>query len=112
MGFFLFFFLNPLLRMIAAIPSSALEECGRPGFSPCLGKTPWRRERLPAPVFWPGEFHGLYSPWGHKESDTTEQLSLSLHIRENNLKKNILGWPKCSFEFFCLHACVCVCACT
>ena len=19
-----------------------------------------------------GEFHGLYSPWGHKESDTTE----------------------------------------
>ena len=28
------------------------------------------------PVFWPGEFHGLYSPWGGKESDTTEQLSL------------------------------------
>ena len=21
--------------------------------------------------------HGLYSPWGHKESDMTEQLSLS-----------------------------------
>ena len=27
------------------------------------------------PVFWPGEFHGLYSPWGHKESNTTERLS-------------------------------------
>ena len=26
---------------------------------------------------WPGEFHGLYNPWGHKELDTTEQLSLS-----------------------------------
>ena len=39
---------------------------------------PWRRERLPTPVFWPGEFHGLYSPWGHKESDVTERLSLSL----------------------------------
>ena len=25
------------------------------------------------------KFHGLYSPWGCKESDTTEQLSLSLH---------------------------------
>ena len=25
-------------------------------------------------VFWPREFHGLYSLWGHKESDTTEQL--------------------------------------
>ena len=37
---------------------------------------PWRRERLSTPVFWPGEFHGLYSPWGHKESDTTEQLSV------------------------------------
>ena len=23
-------------------------------------------------IFWPGEFHGLYSPWGGKESDTTE----------------------------------------
>ena len=21
---------------------------------------PWRRERLPTLVFWPGEFHGLY----------------------------------------------------
>ena len=30
------------------------------------------------PVFWPGEFGGLYSPWGQKESDMTEQLSLFL----------------------------------
>ena len=29
-------------------------------------------------VFWPGEFHGLYSLWGSKELDMTEQLSLSL----------------------------------
>ena len=40
----------------------------------------WRRERLPTPVFWPREFHGLYSPWGHKESDITEQLSLKLMV--------------------------------
>ena len=33
---------------------------------------PWRGERLPTPVFWPGEFHGLYSPWPLKESDMTE----------------------------------------
>ena len=51
-------------------------QCGRPGFHPWAGKIPWRRERLPTPVFWPGKFHGLYSPWGHKEPDTTEQLSL------------------------------------
>ena len=30
------------------------------------------------PVFWPREFHGLYSPWGRKESDTTERLFTSL----------------------------------
>ena len=41
-----------------------------------LGRRPGERERLPATVFWPGEFHGLYSLWGHKESDTTEWLSL------------------------------------
>jgi len=47
---------------------------------PWVGKIPWRRERLPTPVFWPGEFHGLYSPLGHKESDMTERLSLSLSM--------------------------------
>ena len=45
-------------------------------FDPWAGKMPWRREQLPTPVFWPGEFHGVYSPWGCKESNTTEQLSL------------------------------------
>jgi len=35
---------------------------GRLGFDPRVGKISWRRERLPTPVFWPGEFHGLYSP--------------------------------------------------
>ena len=43
-----------------------------------VGKIPWRREQLPTPVFWPGDCHGLYSPWGHKESDTTGQLFLFL----------------------------------
>jgi len=51
-------------------------QCGRPGFDPWVGKIPWRRERLPTPVLWPGEFHGLYSPWGCKELDTSERLSL------------------------------------
>ena len=37
-----------------------------------VGKIPWRKERLPTLVSWPGEFHGLYSPWGLKVSDTTE----------------------------------------
>ena len=45
----------------------------------CLGVT-WRRKWQPTPVFLPGEPHGqrnlvVYSPWGRKESDTTERLS-------------------------------------
>ena len=40
-----------------------------------VGKIPWKRERLPTLVFWPGKFHGLYSPWGHKELDMIERLS-------------------------------------
>ena len=27
----------------------------RPGFNSWVGKIPWRRERLPTPVFWPGD---------------------------------------------------------
>ena len=52
--------------------------CRRPGFDPWVGKIPWRRERLHTPVFRPGEFPGLCNPWGCKESDTSERLSLSL----------------------------------
>ena len=49
----------------------------RPGFDPWARKISWRRETLPTPVFFRREFHGQrtlvgYSPWGHKESDTTE----------------------------------------
>ena len=28
-------------------------------------------------VFWPGEFYGLYRPWGRKESDMIQQLNNS-----------------------------------
>jgi len=35
-------------------------QCRRPGFFPWVEKIPWRRERLPTPVFWPG---GLLMYW-------------------------------------------------
>ena len=52
-------------------------QCRTPGFNPWVGEIPWRRAWLPTPVFLPGESHGQrslagYSPWGGKESDTTE----------------------------------------
>ena len=49
-----------------------------PGFDPWVGKIPWRKESLLTPIFWPGEFHRLHSPWGGKESDMTEGISLLL----------------------------------
>ena len=55
---------------------------GRTRFNPWVGKIHQRRERLPTPIFWPGEFHGVYSPWGRKESDTTERLSLSVSLND------------------------------
>ena len=53
----------------------------RCGFDPWIRKLPWRRAWQPTPVFLPGESHGQrsladYSPWGHKGSDKTEQLSM------------------------------------
>ena len=48
---------------------------------PFLGKEdPLEGDRLPTPVFWSGELHGLYSPWGRKESYTTEPFSLSIQF--------------------------------
>ena len=52
----------------------------RHGFNSSVGKTPWSRKWQPAPVFLPRKFHGQkslvsHSPWGCKESDTTERLS-------------------------------------
>ena len=57
-------------------------QCGkhkRLRFDPWVGKIPWRRGWQPTPVFLPGESHGQrslagYSPWDHKESDTTEVI--------------------------------------
>ena len=50
---------------------------GDPGSIPGFGNIPWRREWQPTPEFLPGESHGQrslagYSPWGHKESETTD----------------------------------------
>ena len=53
-------------------------------FEPWVGKIPWKKEWLPTTVFLPGESLGQrrlvgYSPWGHKESDMTEWLTLHFH---------------------------------
>ena len=76
-----------------SVGKESAHSAGDLGLIPGLGIL-WRRERLPTPVFWPGEFHGSYSPWGCKESDTTEWLSLSWRIMD-----------ECFWYFFvfCFH---------
>ena len=49
-----------------------------PEFNPLVRKIPRRRKWQPTTVFLPGKTHGQmslagYSPWGRKESDTTER---------------------------------------
>ena len=70
-----------VVLVVKNLPANAGD---RRGFSPWVWKIPWRRAWQPTPVFLPGESHGErslvgYSPWGCKESDVTEWLSM--HIR-------------------------------
>ena len=61
----------------------------RPGFDSWAGKIPWTRERVPTPVFLPGESHrqrGLagYGPWARKELDATE-VTITFTTPSSNL---------------------------
>ena len=79
-----FYKMVQVIYLRLSFPSSASAEehanardFKRGGFYPWVGKIPWRRAQQPTAVFLPGESHGQrslagYSPWGSKESDTTE----------------------------------------
>ena len=70
-------------------------QCGRPGFDPWVRKILWRRKWHPIPVLLPGKSHvqrsvAGYSPWGRKESDTTEWLHFHFHRHVQPLPQSIL----------------------
>ena len=79
---------NYLLASGASLVAQTVKICPhfrRPSFHPWVGKIPWRRKWQPTPVFLPGEFHGQrslvgYSPWGRRESDTTERVILAVSV--------------------------------
>ena len=61
--------------------------------NPWVGKSPWRGEWLPTPVFLPKEIHGQrslssYSPWDCTESETTEWLKY-LFWKEPVIRQNL-----------------------
>ena len=74
---------NSFISFPAAQKVKNLLQCKRSWLDPRVGKILWRRAWLPTPASLPGESHGQrslagYSPPGHKESDTTERLTLSV----------------------------------
>ena len=86
-------------------PTSQSRRCKRCGLDPWVRKILWRRAWQPAPVFLPGESHGQrslvgYTPWGPKESDTTE---VTWHAHTVLLNSYNSLWEKLSTVFrYCL----------
>ena len=82
-----------VIKNPVANASDVRERCR---FHPWVRKIPWRKAWQPTPVFFPGESHGqrtlmCYSPSGHKESNTTGQLS--------TLPACMLSWFSCFWLF-------------
>ena len=77
-------------------------QCGRPGFDPWVGKIPWRRKWQSTSGLLLRKSHGQrslvgYSPWGCKESDTTEQLhfhfqTMNIYYHSQSLWIQIYQW--------------------
>ena len=57
--------------MVKNLPASAGDTGNMSSVQSLGGEDPLEKGKA-TPVFWPGEFRGLYSPWALKESDTTE----------------------------------------
>ena len=81
----------------------AMQRCG---FTPWVGKIPWRRKWQPTPIFLPGKFHGQkclagYSPWGGRRVGqdlvTKQSILLLLPVL---LVPNSMSWSF-SFCVFC-----------
>ena len=63
----------------------------------CVQEFCWRRQWHPTPVLLPGKSHRRRSlvscsPWGHKESDTTDQLHFHALEKEMATPSNVLAW--------------------
>ena len=106
-------FASPVAQLVKNLPAMQETWVWPLGWEKSSGEG----NRLPTPLFWSWEFHGLYSLWGHKESDMTEQLSLSGLGTDNGMwptnrggaKTNARGavWPK---KRKGIHFCSCRCS--
>ena len=99
--------LNPLPQGFPGGSDSKASACnaGDPGSIPGSGRFPGEGNGNPTAVLLPGKFHGqrslvCYSPWGHKEWDTTERLHSLTHLCFHLWNWGFPGTPDCK-EFAC-----------
>ena len=90
-SYFFFFFFKILQGFTGGSDRRICLQCRRPEFDPWVGKIPSRWEQQPTLVFLSGKSHRQrilvgYSPWGHKEQVTTEQLSLHSQVNSTSLR--------------------------
>ena len=77
---------SQVAKVVKNLPTNA-GDTGNTGSIPGSGRSPGRRRWQPTPVFLPGDSHAQrsltgYSPWGRKESDTTEHAHTRSPIYE------------------------------
>ena len=97
------YFLQTAQRQITFIPLFFVVHCGSHYhlklYHLCADSSTVRRRRQwqPTPALLPGKSHGWRSlvgcsPWGHRESDTTEQLHLHTLEKEMATHSSVLAW--------------------
>ena len=79
----------------ASLVKESAWNAGDPSSIPGSGRFPWGRKWQPTLVLLPGESQGRrslvgYSPWGRKESDTTERLHFTLMTESKEKLKSLL----------------------
>ena len=87
--------------VVKSLPANGEDSSSTPG----LGRSSGGGHENPTPVFLPRKSHGLrnpmgYSPWGGKESDTTEQLSTNIIYFHVQLSQ-ICHWDPLLNGLFC-----------
>ena len=68
-------------------PPASVRHAGDASLIPGWGRFSGEGKRQPAPAFLPRKSHGQrrrvgYNPWGHKELDMTERLSIYTHTNQ------------------------------
>ena len=109
---FMFFDLNIWVCRLPRLLSSKESACQcrrrrKRGFNPWISKIPWRRKWQPIPLFLPEKSHGqssltVYSPWGRKELDMTEQLSMHTSGYLHTYRKSLICRKNMDHSFLSL----------